>query len=364
MIPNIYSGNYKLLAIPPLILIILSLILIPNVKLGVDFTGGTLISLSLAEKTDQQAIKTALEADGISGIVRVFDSALGQRAEIELVENKNLVKADQLKEQFNKLLNEVIQLEVDSNQGNTTLEYIEKKKQLNSIADEIFFLAENGKNANSITNLNTLQKDFSSSYGLVYSKKKKKIESAINKNIKYSSLSVQTVSPLLGSRFLEKAFWVVIFAGVLSVIFVFLFLKNFVPSLAVLSGAVADILIALGAMSLFQIPLTLASFAALLMLIGFSLDTDILLTMRMIKRVGEAREKAFDALKTGTTMSIAAIIAFGTLFIVSQITHIATYYEISAVALAGLVGDLFATWGVNAVLLIWHLEEGKKHATN
>jgi hypothetical protein len=38
-------------------------------------------------------------------------------------------------------------------------------------------------------------------------------------------------------------------------------------------------------------------------------------------------------------------------------TNIPTYYEISAVALAGLFGDLLATWGINAVILLKYLEK-------
>jgi preprotein translocase subunit SecF len=105
-------------------------------------------------------------------------------------------------------------------------------------------------------------------------------------------------------------------------------------------------------MGLFGIPLTLPSFAALMMLIGYSLDTDILLTTRILKRKGDPRENAYDAMKTGLTMSGTGMIAFGALFALSLMTHIPTYFEISAVALAGLVGDMFATWGINAVMIL------------
>ncbi len=146
-------------------------------------------------------------------------------------------------------------------------------------------------------------------------------------------------------------------AIVLSLILVFLFFRSLPPSIAVLTGAVCDIVMALGAMGLFGIPLTLASFAALLMLLGFSLDTDILLTTRMLKRKGDAREHAYDAMKTGLTMSLMAVIAFGALFILAVVTRIPTYYEISAVALAGLVADMFATWGINAVMILNYVEK-------
>ena len=39
--------------------------------------------------------------------------------------------------------------------------------------------------------------------------------------------------------------------------------------------------------------------------------------------------------------------------------RITTYYDISAVALAGLIGDLFATWGINAVTMLWYVEKNE-----
>src|SRR5262249_55613865 len=163
--------------------------------------------------------------------------------------------------------------------------------------------------------------------------------------VDYTSISVQTVSPALSTHFIGTAVNVVVLAVLLSLILVFLFFRTVAPSVAVLTGAVSDVIIAMGGMGLLGVPLTLASFAALLMLVGFSLDTDILLTTRLLKRKGDPRENAFDAMKTGMTMSVMAIIAFLALFVLALFTHIPTYYEISAVALAGLVGDIFATWG-------------------
>ncbi len=183
------------------------------------------------------------------------------------------------------------------------------------------------------------------------------ISGPIEKHLHYDSISVQTVSPLLSTQFIGKALWVVLGSAVLSIVFVFIFFRDPFPAAAVLCGAFSDVTIAMGAMGLFGIPFTLPSFAALLMLIGFSLDTDVLLTMRILKRRGDPREKAYHAMLTGLTMSVTAMVAFIALFLLAMLTHIPTYYEISAVALAGLVGDMFATWGIDAVLLLWHVEK-------
>ncbi|MFA6530841.1 MAG: hypothetical protein WCT31_03865 [Candidatus Micrarchaeia archaeon] len=356
-IPNPYKGNYKLLAIYPAILIILSLIFIPNIKLGVDFTGGTLISLDLNQKVDPAILKEKFAADGLSGNIRIYDSAIGPKAEIELSQSQDLVKAEELKSEFGKQLEKTTMAEVILNQNASAMEdYLKERTALNKIANQMFALSRSSLKAEDISNLNTLQKDFGDSYSLVFTNYMNDLSTVINKHVSYSSMSVKVISPVLGTHFIEKAEMVVIFAAILSTIFVFLFIRAVIPSFAVITGAASDIIIALGAMGLFGIPLTLPSFAALLMLIGFSLDTDILLTMRMLKRKGNPREKAFDAMKTGLTMSAMAIVSFGILFILGSLTHISTYYEISAVALAGLVADTFATWGVNAVIILWYVE--------
>jgi len=361
MIGNIYKGNYKLLIIPPLILIIASLYFIPQIHLGVDFKGGTLITLTLNENIDKDQLKAELAKENIKANIRVFQTTLGYKAEVEVEQSESLLKADELKASFNSMIALVEKLEVNStNNSNALPQYLEKRKDINAITNQLFALAKIDKKAEEIGNLNDLRKDMESAYNKVYTNYRDLISKPIEKSVKYTSISIQSVSPALSTRFIEKATYVVLLSALLSVIFVFLFFRKLVPGAAVLIGAVSDVTIALGAMGAFGIPLTLPSFAALMMLVGFSLDTDILLTKRMLDRPGNSREKAFDALKTGATMSFAAIIAFSVLFVIANATRISTYFDISAVALAGLVGDLLATWGINAVLLLWYVESKEK----
>jgi preprotein translocase subunit SecF len=138
----------------------------------------------------------------------------------------------------------------------------------------------------------------------------------------------------------------------LAVLFIF---RTPIPSLTIVVGAGNDIIVALGAMGLFGIPLGVASIGGLLMLIGYSIDTDMLSAIRILKRTeGTPTERAFSTMKTGVTMTTAAIIAFGILLIVSYYTFIPTYFEIASVVLCGLVADLFTTWFGSTVLVLWY----------
>lgn len=359
-LPNIFKGNYKLLLIPPAILVILSVIFIPQVQLGVDFRGGTLVSLTLEQPIDADELGEKLSKEGIEADVRVFETAVGYKAEIEVPQSEDLLRAEELKDEFEVTLVEATNLELLSGEdASKRVEYEQKMDELWGKASEMFSIAGVSYSKSNITGVNDVDRYFREAYKKLYSDYEDAIIEPISRNVDYQSISVQTVSPMLSTHFMDIAIQVAIIAAILSAVFVFLFFRVVVPSIAVIVGATCDIIIALGAMGLFGIPLTLPSFAALLMLVGYSLDTDILLTMRMLKRKGDPRHKAHDAMKTGLTMSLTAIIAFGTLFILAYLTHIRTYYEISAVALAGLVGDMIATWGVNAVMLLWHAEKKK-----
>jgi len=359
MLSNIYKGDYKLLAIAPLILIVISLVFIPTIKMGVDFEGGTLVVLSVYEEVNAESLQAQLLDEGLEANVRVFDTTLGYRVEVEVPQSERIVRAEELKDEFNAMLPEVSNLEVLTYQNSSyDSEYLAKRSALDEIANEMFDLAETG--SPDAENVNDLQKAFSEAYSQVYTSYRESISEPINKHIEYDSISVQTVSPVLSTKFIEKVLNVVIMSAIFSVILVFFFFRSIPPSIAVLTGAFCDIVIALGAMGLFQIPLTLPSFAALLMLVGYSLDTDILLTTRIMKKRGDPRENAYDAMKTGLTMSATGLVAFTALFILSILTHIPTYYEISAVALSGIIGDMFATWGINAVMILHYKEKGDR----
>jgi preprotein translocase subunit SecF len=115
----------------------------------------------------------------------------------------------------------------------------------------------------------------------------------------------------------------------------------------------------MGGMALFGIPLSVASVGALLMLIGYSVDTDILLTTRVLKRrEGTINERAIDAMKTGITMAAAAIGSMVTLYliVIFFIPYAGTLSQIAAVLIIGLSADVLATWLMNLGVLRWYME--------
>ena len=132
-VPNIYKGDYRLLVIPPLLLILLSLLFIPNIKPGVDFRGGTLVSLALNQSVGAADLQAKLMQEGLEAKVQVFQTPTGYTAEIEVPQSPDLVKAEELKGSFATLMAEVSALEVRSYQNSSyEANYTARKAELRS----------------------------------------------------------------------------------------------------------------------------------------------------------------------------------------------------------------------------------------
>jgi len=132
-----------------------------------------------------------------------------------------------------------------------------------------------------------------------------------------------------------------------------------IPSFAVILSAFADIIMTLAIVNLFGITLSSAGIIAFLMLIGYSVDTDILLTSRLLKkREGNLNEKMYGAFKTGMTMTLTSIAAvLVSLIIIYNLSD--TLRQIFTILLIGLAFDIFNTWLTNASMLKWYMEVKK-----
>src|SRR5690606_9500817 len=98
--------------------------------------------------------------------------------------------------------------------------------------------------------------------------------------------------------------------------------RNPVASGTIVLAAASDIAITAGAMQILGIPLSLGTTAALLMLIGYAADSNVLLTTRLLKRKGKLEEKLAGAFRTGiimTTTTLGAIVAMWFVATVGQI---------------------------------------------
>jgi preprotein translocase subunit SecF len=166
--------------------------------------------------------------------------------------------------------------------------------------------------------------------------------------------AIQTMGSALGQDFMKEAMGALGLAFIAMSIVVFIYFRSLVPSLLVIWCAFVDIIGAFAVMILLDVHISTAGIAAFLMLIGYSVDTDILLTTRVMKDLeGTVFERIWGAARTGLAMTFTALVAVTTGLILGQSDVIR---QIMLVLLIGLIFDIFHTWITNAGALRWWVE--------
>jgi len=174
--------------------------------------------------------------------------------------------------------------------------------------------------------------------------------------------TIESMGSALGQRFFRQTITAIILAFLAMGIVVFITFRKTVPSLFVILAASSDMICTLAVVSALGIKLSTAGVAAFLMLIGYSVDTDILLTTRVIKRKqGTIFQRILGAMKTGMTMSMTSFLAAIAAYTFSTSD---TIQQIMIIIIIGLAFDMLNTWIQNAGILRWHLEAKQKKQEN
>ncbi len=174
-------------------------------------------------------------------------------------------------------------------------------------------------------------------------------------------ISVEVVGAALSKSFFRQLFTAVVFAFVLMAIVVLIYFRKLVPSIAVIVAAVSDIIVTLAIFNLTGEKLSAAGIVAFLMLIGYSVDTDMLLNTRVLRREeGTNLDRIHSSIKTGFTMLMTTLIAvlIALLLVQSEVIK-----QIMLIIFIGLLVDMVMTWIQNVWILRIYLEhkEKKRH---
>ncbi len=170
--------------------------------------------------------------------------------------------------------------------------------------------------------------------------------------------SIDSRSASFGSDTQREALLGVVIAFAGMSVLVGLIFRTFVPSIAVVISAFSDIVIPVALMNVLNIELSLGAVAALLMIIGYSVDSDILLNNHVLRRHGGFYESAYRAMRTGVSMTLTSIAAMATMFLVSWYLAIPLLDDIALILVFGLTADLMNTYMMNMSLLRWYKFEG------
>lgn len=179
--------------------------------------------------------------------------------------------------------------------------------------------------------------------------------------------SVEMIDSSLGESFFKQIIIAMLFAFILMAFVVYFYFKReFIPSIAVLLSAFTDIIVTLAIVNLMGTKLSIGGISAFLMLIGYSVDTDMLLSSKLLKskksmNIEEVHDIVIEAMKTGLTMSFTtlAILIVSLFFSNSVLMN-----QIIMILLIGLVVDLMSTWIQNVgILKMYLLRKKNKNET-
>jgi len=191
---------------------------------------------------------------------------------------------------------------------------------------------------------------------------KQVLEDYLGYELNSENSSFEFTGSTLSESFYKQLIIAIILAFIFMGLVVFIIFRTLVPSSAVILSAFADIIMTLALFNLLGMKMSTAGIVAFLMLIGYSVDTDILLTTRILKRKeGTLNNRISGAFKTGITMTLTSLLAISfALFIVKSFSVVLT--QIFTILVIGLGFDILNTWITNVGILKWYVE--KKEAKN
>lgn len=170
----------------------------------------------------------------------------------------------------------------------------------------------------------------------------------------FTVLSSSQISPSFGQGAQQTTLFGMLIAFISMSIVVFILFRTIIPSIAVIASAFSDIVIPLALMNILGIELTLGTIAALLMLLGYSVDSDMLLNDYVVRRGGDFYKSVYSAMDTGLTMTTTSLVAMTVLALGATIIGIPLLRDIGLVIGLGLLVDVMNTYMMNVSLLRWY----------
>src|SRR3989344_2318949 len=179
--------------------------------------------------------------------------------------------------------------------------------------------------------------------------------SALKKLVPFQDkdFSIEVVDSSLGASFFTQTAKALLFAFICMGIVIFIYTRSFLPSVLLVLATLSNLVVTLAVFNLTGDKLGTGGIAAFLMLVGYSVDAEILLASRVVKRKeGTTMERIYSAIGTGMTMTLATLVAVttGLIFVNNEIVH-----QIMLILFIGFFLGMSNTWIQNVGLLRSHL---------
>ncbi len=184
---------------------------------------------------------------------------------------------------------------------------------------------------------------------------KNMLESYLNLKLTDNNFSLEMTGSSVGEAFYQQMIRAMILSFLFMAIVIFITFRTFVPGIAAVMSALFDIIVTMAFVVVIDLRISPAGIAAFLMLIGYSIDTDILQTSRVLKkREATPVEGVISSVKTGLTMTGTSILAvlLGYIFSPSPV-----FKEMFLIIFVGLFIDIIMTYMMNAPILITYMNK-------
>ncbi|VVB75427.1 Protein-export membrane protein SecF [Candidatus Tiddalikarchaeum anstoanum] len=185
------------------------------------------------------------------------------------------------------------------------------------------------------------------------------VEQYLNVQLDNSMISFTRQSSNLGSSFLSQSLTLIAIGFLFVTIVSYLSLKkNIIPSLTTLISTILDVIGIIAFLDLFQIRFSVGTIGALLMIIGYSADSDILLATNILKSEPEKlKENTKNAMITIFTMNFTAL---STYLIMLLLSNVEIIKHIATILLLGIFYDALDSWlGARGVIQRMYAEKKK-----
>ena len=162
------------------------------------------------------------------------------------------------------------------------------------------------------------------------------------------SISKETVSPSLGESFMSIVVWMGLAALIVVALIVIFRYKVLSLAFPIVISGIVEIIILLGFMAFFKVPLDLAAFAGIISSIGTGVDSEIVITDEIMGRSKQVRESLIKRAKTAlfiiTTSIFTMMGVMGPIVMFSRsMPGLEKLYGFALVAIVGGIIGMFIT---------------------
>jgi preprotein translocase subunit SecF len=187
---------------------------------------------------------------------------------------------------------------------------------------------------------------------------KDKLSLLLGREVLITEFSMGFQGASIAENFFHESLIIIMVSFVFMSLVVLYYFRSIIPAISITFSTIADVVVVIGMLNLLGEPMSVAGIGALLMLIGLSTDSDMLLAANIIKNKEEGlMDRLKKGFKTELTMTLAAIT---TALVMYFLTSIDMIRSIALILLIGSLSDLINTWVLSAGLQRIFMEKKRR----